>query len=99
METIRLLEQDLINAICLYIAEKREIEPAQVNVELMWDEEYGYSAEVNANGRDQVLIESNMLEALRKYLRDQMQLDPFSARIQLDIDDEEGMIALVSYNS
>ncbi len=33
---MKLMEQDIINAICLNIAERKQLQPTQVEVELMW---------------------------------------------------------------
>ncbi|KHF36409.1 hypothetical protein CM49_01393 [Paenibacillus sp. P1XP2] len=54
---------EIVNAICLHIAERKQIRPQDVQVELFWDEDTGYSAEVWAEGRIQYLVESNMIEA------------------------------------
>ena len=99
MEKITLSEQVLINAICLHVASKKQIQPQNVEGELMWDEEYGFSAEVYANERKQVFIEINLIEAIRFYLETQMQRNPYSAGIELVLDDEEGIIAYVTYQS
>ena len=45
METIKISEQDIINAMCLYIAEKKQVQPQEVEIELMYDDDYGFSAE------------------------------------------------------
>lgn len=44
METVKISEQELINALCVYIAEKRQVGPEEVSVELMYDDDYGFSA-------------------------------------------------------
>lgn len=97
METIKFSEQDLINAICIQVASKRQIQPDQVMVELMWDEDLGFSAEIEVAGRQQILIEANLIEAVRLYLQTQLQRDPYSASIELVLDDDEGIIVLVKY--
>ncbi|MFB6467088.1 YxcD family protein [Cytobacillus sp. Hz8] len=94
MESFVISEQDIINAICLYIAGKRQISPQEVEVELMYDDDYGFSAEAFVNGRKQVLITQNLIEALRHWLDQILNMDPFSP-IELQLDDEEGIIALV----
>jgi len=99
MEKITLNEQVLTNAICLHVASKKQIQPQEVEVELMWDEEYGFSAEVYALGRKQVFIEINLIEAIRYYLETQLQRNPYSAGIELVLDDEEGILAYVTYQS
>lgn len=97
MQTIKITEQDIVNAICLYIADKKQTKPQDVEVELMWDEEYGFSAEVEVLQRKQVLIEANMIEAIRFWLHDQLNRDPFGAALELVLDDEEGIIAYAKY--
>ncbi|WNC14735.1 YxcD family protein [Brevibacillus brevis] len=99
MEKITISEQVLINAICLHVASKKQIQPQEVEVELMWDDEYGFSAEVYALGRKQVFIEVNLIEAIRYYLETQMGRNPYSAGIELVLDEEEGILAYVTYQS
>ncbi len=45
MEKLIIPEQDIINAICVYISRKKQIKPEEVVVELMYDDDYGFSAE------------------------------------------------------
>lgn len=97
MEKITFSEQHVINAICLHVASKKQVQPQDVEVELMWDEEYGFSAEVYTQGRKQVFIEINLIEAIRYYLETQMQRNPYAAGIELVLDDEQGIIAHVTY--
>lgn len=85
---MRLSEQEIVNAICMNVAERKQLNPSQVNVELMWDEELGYSAEVTAEGRSQILIEANMLEAIERYVLKQYDQRIYRSQIHLDIDDE-----------
>lgn len=95
MGKIKLSEQDIINALCLHVAHKRQLTPQEVEIELMYDDEYGFSAESHVNGRSQILITANMIEAIRFWLETQMEIDPFSAAIELILDDDEGIIAYV----
>lgn len=85
---MRLSEQDIINAICLNIAERKQIQPTQVEVELMWDEDLGFSAEVHAEGRSQILIAANMLEAIERYLLKEHNMRVFREQIHLNLEDE-----------
>ncbi|TCP29306.1 uncharacterized protein DUF2653 [Scopulibacillus darangshiensis] len=95
MERVKVSEQDIINALCLYIADKKGLPPQEVEIELMYDDKYGFSAEAYAGGRKQILITANMIEALRFWLDTQMDIDPVAPGIELVLDDEEGIIALV----
>ncbi|PEA87965.1 YxcD family protein [Bacillus thuringiensis] len=99
METIKISEQELINALCVYIAEKRHVGPEEVLVELMYDDDYGFSAEVEVNGRQQILIQANLIEALRLLLDREYNVNSFAARLQLELDDEEGIYALAKFNN
>ena len=95
MESLKLSEQEIINSLCMYIAAKRQVSPENVEIELMYDDDYGFSAESHVNGRSQILITANMIEALRFYIEHQLNMDPFAAAIELELDDDEGIIAYV----
>lgn len=95
MGKIKVSEQDIVNALCLHIAHKRKITPQEVEIELMYDDDYGFSAEAYVNDRRQVLITANIIEALRFWLETVMKIDPFSAAIELVLNEEEGIIAYV----
>lgn len=95
MAELVLAEQDIINSICVYISRKRQVKPEDVEVELMFDDDYGFSAEVLVNDRKQVLTHANLIEALRLWLEEFLNRDPF-AGIQLVLDDDEGIIALIN---
>ncbi|MBS4205501.1 YxcD family protein [Lederbergia citrea] len=95
MERLMIPEQDIINAVCVYISRKKQVKPEEVEVELMHDDDYGFSAEVFVDGRKQVLIAANLIEALRLWLDEFMNENPY-AGIELQLDDEEGIIALIN---
>ena len=90
---MRLSEQDIMNAICMHIGERKQIKPEFVQVQLLWDEESGFSAEVIAEGRNQILIEANILEAIERYLLNLWDHRVYRSQITLEIDDE--MIAMI----
>ncbi|MEK3800568.1 YxcD family protein [Peribacillus sp. FSL H8-0477] len=95
MEKIKISEQEIINSLCVYIADKRRVSPEQVEMELMYDDDYGFSAEAHVNGRSQILITANIIEALRFYIEHELNRDPFAAKLELKLDDDEGIIAYV----
>jgi len=95
VEKLIIPEQDIINALCVYSSRKKQIQPQDVEVELMYDDEYGFSAEVYWEGRKQVLITVNLIEALRLWLDEFLNRDPYSG-IELVLDDEEGIIAVIN---
>jgi hypothetical protein len=95
MEKLTIPEQDIINALCVYTARKKELKPEEVEIELMYEDEYGFSAEAYWNGRKQVYVMINIIEALRIWLEEYLNRDPYSG-IELVLDDEEGIMALIS---
>lgn len=88
-------EQDVINAICLSQAYHNDMQPEDVFVELTYDDDEGFGAEVEINEETIILNTSDMIGALRAWVKDVMHLDPFSSIISLVLDDEEGIIAKV----
>lgn len=95
MERLIISEQDIVNALCVYISRKKQIKPEEVEVELIYDDDYGFTAEAYANGRKQVLVTVNLIEALRLWLDEFLHRDPY-AGIELVLDDEQGIIAVIS---
>jgi hypothetical protein len=94
MAKLVISEQDVINAVCVYTARKRQIKAEAVEVELMYDDDYGFSAEVFVEDRKQVLITANLIEALRLWLDEYLGHDPY-APIKLHLDEDEGIIAFI----
>ncbi|RYL93139.1 YxcD family protein [Sporolactobacillus sp. Y61] len=92
MEEVIIQEQDIVNAICLFLADKKSASPEAFKVELMYDDDYGFSAETWFNGRRQVLVASNIIEAVRFWLDTQMHTDPFAASLKLELDEQLGII-------
>lgn len=97
MEEIIVGEQDLVNAICVYTADRKGIKPEDVQAELIYDDDYGFSAEVYAAGRKQVYIASNIIEALRFWLEHEQGADPYAASLRLEMDEQLGIIAHCTY--
>ncbi|KOR88895.1 YxcD family protein [Paenibacillus solani] len=84
---------EIINAVCLHQAERRGVKPTDVSLELSWDEETGYTAEVWVNGRTQYLIEANLIEAILRYLHSEYDIRAYSEQVRLELEDE--IIAVV----
>lgn len=85
---MRIYTDEIINAICLNIADRRGVSPTDVEVQLSWEEEYGYTAEVWVNGRSQYIIEANILEAIEQYIFKQYNRRVFRSNITLDADEQ-----------
>lgn len=95
MEKLIIPEQNIINAVCVYIARQKNTIPEEVEVELLYDDDSGFSAEAYVNGQQEVLSTLNLIEALRQTIKEFLNLDPNSTGIELILDDEEGIIAAV----
>jgi hypothetical protein len=85
---MRLSEQDVINAVCLNMAERKQLKPTDIDVELLWDEDTGFAAEVTAQGRSQILIQANLMEAIEQYMYTQYEMRVFRDQIELRLEDE-----------
>ncbi|WP_162848407.1 YxcD family protein [Paenibacillus nanensis] len=85
---MRIYTDEIINAICLHTAERRGIQPTDVEVQLGYDEEYGITAEMWVGGRSQYLITANLLEAIEQYLFSHYNRRVFRSDISLGIDEE-----------
>jgi hypothetical protein len=85
---MRLSEQDVINAVCLNMAERKQMKPTDIDVELLWDEDTGFAAEVTAQGRSQILIQANLMEAIEQYMYTQYEMRVFRDQIELRLEDE-----------
>ncbi|MBT2284043.1 YxcD family protein [Paenibacillus polymyxa] len=79
---------EIVNAICIHMAERKGVRPTDVNVELSWEEDTGYSAEVWIQGRSQYLVESNMIEAILRYLHSEYNMRAYRENVRLDLDEE-----------
>lgn len=97
MEQLTIFEQEIINALCLFHARFKNVQPEEVEVELMYDDAAGFTAEAHVNGQVELYNTVNFVTALRLYIDEQLQRDSMSARIVLDLHDEEGIIAKVSW--
>ncbi|MDH6672035.1 hypothetical protein M2277_002697 [Paenibacillus sp. LBL] len=84
---------EIINAVCLHQAERRGVKPTDVSLELSWDEDTGYTAEVWVGGRTQYLIEANLIEAILRYLHSEYNIRAYSEQVRLELEDE--IIAIV----
>ena len=93
MKKMILEEQDLINAVCYFHAKFKQTQPENVEVELCYDDETGYTTEAYYNGVMDEYKQAHFITAIRLYIDEQLHEDSMAARITLDIDDELGMIA------
>ena len=97
MEKITLSEQEVINALCYFHAKFKNVQPTDVEVELMYDDIAGFSAEAYLNGQMDLYNTVNFITAIRLYLDEKLNRDSISARIRLDLHDDEGIIANIEW--
>ncbi|MFC5540589.1 MAG: YxcD family protein [Bacilli bacterium] len=98
MEKITLSEQEIVDAVCLFHAKFKNVRPEDVEVELLYDDDRGFTAEAYVNGEMEPYNTVNFITAIRLYIEEQLQRDAMSARILLDLHDEEGIIANIEWD-
>lgn len=79
---------EIINAICLHMAERKGISVHDIQVELSWDEETGFTAEVWTQGRSQYWVESNLIEAILRYLHSEYNIRAYREDVRLELGEE-----------
>jgi hypothetical protein len=85
---MRLSMDEIINAVCLNMAERHEVPVTSVEVELLFDDEQGFSAEVWIQGRSRFIIEANIKEAIMRYMLTEYNQRIYPSQITLDVEDE-----------
>ncbi len=85
---MQLTMDEIINAVCLNIAERRQIRPTDVTVEMLWDEDLGYSAQITVQGQSWYIAEGALIEAIMRYLDQEYGKRVFPEQIRLDLTDE-----------
>jgi hypothetical protein len=79
---------EIINAVCLNLAERHDVPVESIQVELLYEEDQGFSAEVWVEGRSRFLIEANLKEAIMRYVETQYGQRIYPSQIELDVEDE-----------
>ncbi|AOV08177.1 DUF2653 family protein [Sporosarcina ureilytica] len=97
MEPLIISEQDIINSICLFMSHEKEIEPDEVEVELIYDDEaeMAFTAETCIQSETELIPTSKMIAALRLWIDLYTDLDGISAGIQLHFNENDGIYATV----
>jgi len=85
---MRLSMDEIINAVCLHLAERHQVPVTAVEVELMYDDEFGFNAEVWVEGRSRYLVEANLKEAIARYLFTEYGRRVFLDQIRLELNEE-----------
>jgi Protein of unknown function (DUF2653). len=85
---MRLTMDQIVNAVCLNMAERHEVPVEAIEVELLYDEDNGFSAEVWVQGRSRFLVEANLKEAIMRYVLNEYGQRVYPSQIELDVEDE-----------
>lgn len=88
MSTTVLSMDEIINAVCMHMAERKAVRVEEVQVELSWEEDTGYTAEVWVQSRSQYLVESNLIEAILRYVHSEYGIRAYRENVQLKLDEE-----------
>lgn len=90
-------EQDLIDAVCVFSAQRWNKEPQQIEAELFVEEEKGFSAIASVqNGLYKYpLTEQDLIDSVAVYLRDYHNFDPNRLFIELLFDEAKGFSAAI----
>lgn len=79
---------EIVNAVCLNMAERHQVPVESIQVVLCYEEDQGFSAEVNVQGRERILIEANLKEAIMRYMETEYGMRVYPSQITLDVEDE-----------
>lgn len=95
MASLIISEQDIINAICIYMSHEKDVEPDDVEVELIYDDELDmdYSAETMINNKTEVVPTPKIIASLRLWMNLYTDLDGISAGIKLHFNEDDGIYA------
>lgn len=88
MSTTVLSMDEIINAVCMHMAERKAVRVEEVQVELSWEEDTGYTAEVWVQSRSQYLVESNLIEAILRYVHSEYGIRAYRENVLLQLDEE-----------
>ncbi|MBW5446541.1 DUF2653 family protein [Cohnella sp. CFH 77786] len=85
---MRLSMDEIVNAVCLNLADRHQVPVESIQVELLYDEDNGFSAEVWVQGRSRFLVEANLKEAIVRYMETEYGRRVYPSQITLDVEDE-----------
>lgn len=90
-------EQDLIDAVCVYTASKNRLQPENVQAELLFEEQRGFSAEATSgNGMLHYhLSEQDLIDAVAVYLSEYHRFDPIRLKVELFFEPAKGFWAII----
>lgn len=95
MATLIINEQDMINAICLYLSHEKDVEPDEIEVELFYDDETedAYGAEVTHQHQMEEIGTPKIIASLRLWLNLYTDIDGIAAGLKLHFNEDDGIYA------
>lgn len=88
-------EQDVVDSVCVFTAEKEYTNPENIDVDLAFHPSYGFSAMALVSGRKKNLDEQDLIDAIAVYLRDYHNFDPHRLLVELSFSENDGVTASV----
>ena len=92
-------EQDVANAICVFVADLEQTRPENVQIEFQFDEDEGVSCQVNANHQYFKYGEQQISDAIGFYLDEIHRFSSHAMEIFIGFDDEEGITSEISFTN
>lgn len=86
-------EQDVVDAVCVWVADRHGVRLEDVDVDLQFDPQAGFAAEARANWRHFHLNEQDMVDAIAFYLAEHHQFIPDELRVDLQFTEGVGVEA------
>lgn len=95
MATLIIDEQDIINAVCLFMSHEKDVEPDEIEVELFYDDEAAleYGAEITIQAKTEEIETPKIISSLRLWLNLYTEIDGISAGIKLHFNEDNGIYA------
>lgn len=95
MATLIIEEQDIVNAVCLYMSHEKDVQPDEIEVELFYDDEAAeaYGAEVTIKGKMEEISLLKLISAIRLWLNLYSDIDGVSAGVKMHVSEDEGFYA------
>ncbi|WP_042463363.1 DUF2653 family protein [Neobacillus dielmonensis] len=91
-------EQDIIDSISVYAAERDHVAPQSVQVQLEYNVNFGIAAKVVTFSGEWGCNEQDIIDSIATYLRDYHQFQPDRLMIELGYDEDEGITASILVN-
>ncbi|RUS45801.1 DUF2653 family protein [Cohnella sp. AR92] len=85
---MKITMDEIVNSVILHLSERHEVPLSEVQVELLWDEEQGFSAEAWVQGRSRFLVEANLKESIMRYALNEYQIRVYPSQITLELNEE-----------